>query len=295
MAQISIRPLVEASFNCSDGCSVHFPTQLALIGGRKFFRLTNVFLTGHLAAGVASAVAKVVLQSPDMTCLQLDTGYYAATVAAPSLHDILPKDTNLPPLPIESLNLRCMRTLLDAETLYHLHSLKSLSIHFNLTTTIQGSHFFQIWETLKNESIHLTSIDVNLTEVDDSLLDYLLSYEGIEQIIFDNSARLWSRHGESIANRFFDEVLPKVARTLRVLHLVTISLGAWCFGRNNAGSIAQCKRLEELTVSIVDIVQAHSKGTLVFAFSFSDKRPFISFVGSAYPNGCRTSEVTGFE
>lgn len=270
MTQINARPLLEASFNCSDGCSAHFPAQLSSIEGRESFSLTNIFLAGQHATGVASAVSRIISRSPGLIRLEIDTGYYAATIAAPSLHDILPKNMNLPPLSIESLSLRCMRTLLDAETLYHLRSLKSLSIHFNLTTTIQGSLLFQIWETLRKESIHLTKIDVNLTDVDDSLLDYLTSYDGIQQIVFDNSARLWSRHDEAIANRFFDDVLPRVSRSLQSLHLVTISPGAWCFGKNNASSIAQCTRIEELTVSIVDIVQTHSRGTLVCVSSFYD-------------------------
>jgi len=262
---IGRRRLVDISLDFYGGCNPSFPFRILAVDNLKAFRFKNVFQLGEDEASfITLSLSRIICNSPNLTTLDIDTGFLIASVEAPSLHRLLSAEIDRPPMPLKRLALRHVRTRLDEDVLYHLKSLQSLSIHFNLTTRVQGSHLNEIWDALRMESVHLSSIDVNLTEVDDALLDYLLSYDGIREVVFDNSARLWtSPETNAVAVRFFKDVLPKIAVSLEVLHLETISEGAWCFSADNAAVISKCINLKKLTVSVVDMIQSHSRATMV--------------------------------
>ncbi|KDR70945.1 hypothetical protein GALMADRAFT_254552 [Galerina marginata CBS 339.88] len=272
--------ITDFSLDLTAGCHPLFPVALLSMQNlEKLHYKTTSKLNRNLLFMMSRALSKVIRRSPHLSHLAIDTGHFLASTDAPSLHDILPAISEEPPIPMKTLSLRNLRTLLDESTLHHLRSLESLSIHFNLPTPTNGSLMPQIWNTLRTESIHLTRVDVNLTDVDDAFLDYLLSCKDLRELILDNSARLWSRNQlNAVGHRFFGEVLPKISGPLEVLHIETICLGAWCFGELNASAIAQCKELRELTVSIVDTIQIHSQATLVLLDQTTSQLPKLHYL-----------------
>ncbi|KAF4610919.1 hypothetical protein D9613_006546 [Agrocybe pediades] len=271
------RRVAHLTINFYCGCHPSLPFRILCLENLESLSFRNLCrLHEEGASFMTLSLSRIICNSPNMTSLSIDTGYRNATTEAPSLHRFLSAEIERPPMPIKHLSLRTVRALLDEDTLYHLRSLESLSVHFNLTTPLHGSHLNEMWDTLREESIHLSAIDLNLVEVDDALLDYLVSYRGIRKLVFDNSYKLWgSPEIGPIAVRFFKDVLPKISSTLEVLHLEPSSVGAWCFGHDNAEAIAKCTNLRELTVSIVDMVQDHSQPIVELLHQTAAKLPHL--------------------
>ncbi|KAF8961953.1 hypothetical protein BDZ97DRAFT_1826785, partial [Flammula alnicola] len=237
-AYVTIRRVQELSISFTAGC--HPNLAFLDMGGLHTLCFDDLARPGVDNASIVVALATVIENSPDLENLSITTGSCGVTNNAPTLGDFFPKRLGRPPMQLKSLSLHTVRILLDATTLYHLRSLESLSIHFNITTSIQGQSLPAIWKILGTESIHLKKVNVNIVDVEDELLDYLSSYEGIRDITFDNNEVIYSTTEANVfASRFFHDVLPRIAGTLE--------------------KIAQCKQLKELTVSVVDLIQSHSQ------------------------------------
>jgi len=223
----------------------------------RSFTVKNIFsslsMTGKRVREVLQGSRKIIAQSPELNTLGISTACHVATEHSPTLHGFLPPSKERsPPLALKHLQVSCLRMLLDTRILFHLRHLQSLSIRNNLPTPELGSNLSTIWRTLKDENIHLTSVDLSLVDVEDGFLDYLLSNPAIRDVVLDNSARVWYSTSQAniIATRFFEEILPKISHLLRTLHIVSFSANKWCFGAHNAAAFGTCKNLRTLKVSI---------------------------------------------
>ncbi|KAF9529518.1 hypothetical protein CPB83DRAFT_256716 [Crepidotus variabilis] len=200
-----------------------------------------------------SYASQIILNSPRLSNLKISTSCYTATSTAPRLHDFLPP-RGCDPLPLETLALECLRILLDDITLPHFRSLKYLRIRNNLVNPEFGSTYTQIWDTLRQESIHLTTIDCNLGIVEEGLMAYLMSYQGTKSLEFDSEHQWYdSKKADVVAHRFFLEVVPKICQSLERLIVNTHISNGWCFSEETSEAFKSCKRLRELQVSI-DVV-----------------------------------------
>ncbi|KAF8961937.1 hypothetical protein BDZ97DRAFT_2026722 [Flammula alnicola] len=210
-------------------------------------------------------LAAVIENSPGLANLSIIMGnfYNAKANMMPTLHNFLPKVMGRPRMRLKSLSLENVPIILDKPTLYHLRSLESLSIHFNLPPSNRDLSFPTIWKTLGMEGIRLKKVNVHILDVEDELFDYLSSYEGIREVIFDSSDLRKSESStvetDIVATRFFCNVLPNIAGKLEVLHLGGISGDRWCFDKSYGEAILKCTQLKELTVSI-DVHSPHSLG-----------------------------------
>ncbi|KAF8952634.1 hypothetical protein BDZ97DRAFT_1877194, partial [Flammula alnicola] len=236
-----------------------------------FETVSNLFIGGYLAFGydfgdiVANCkeLVAIVESSPGLVNLSIMTGGFRDSEASdiPTLHAFLPNAMDrLPGMRLKSLSLENVRILLNTTTLYHLRSLESLSIHFNFKypPSIGTGRFLRYGlRTLGMEGIHLKKANVHILDVEDELLDYLSSYEGDQELIFDSSdsqRKSSTAETDVVATRFFCDVLPNIAGRLEVLHLGGVSQDRWQSSNARFGT-----QLKELTVS-VDIGSPHSLG-----------------------------------
>ncbi|KAF8961623.1 hypothetical protein BDZ97DRAFT_1828256 [Flammula alnicola] len=223
--------------------------------------LHSLHIGGHLEFGddfeeiVANCkeLAPIVESSPGLANLSIMIGslfHNQETTMIPTLRDFLPSAMGRPPMRLKSLSLENVRVPLDKTTLYHLRSLESLSIHFN----------FKYPPPVRDSPFPM--VNVHILDVEDELLDYLSSYEGIQELRFDSSSGLSkssTAETDDVATRFFCEVLPNIAGTLEVLHLGGTFRDRWCFDESYREAILKCMQLKELTVS-VDVDSPQSPG-----------------------------------
>ncbi|KAK0222914.1 hypothetical protein EDD85DRAFT_248949 [Armillaria nabsnona] len=102
----------------------------------------------------------------------------------------------------------------------------------------------KFWSGLHN--VHLRSLNVD--DVNAELLDYLLSYTGVEefgiQVPEDNAEY------DELGTKFYSQVLPHHSATLRILSIQPRFEGMWSFQESTMLPILQCRNLVSLWVSL---------------------------------------------
>ncbi|KAF8993283.1 hypothetical protein BDQ17DRAFT_1312394 [Cyathus striatus] len=221
-------------------------------------RLRRLTVSGIYMANCKKSIIQfltdTVANSPELREVELHSGFYSADddSDAPTLHQLfenIPQDRTSN---IQRLSLTCWRTLLDPQTIPHLHHLKSLQIDHNLHTVNFGSSMLDIWSSLRRERIHLEEIRLNLVDVENGLIDYLASYSGLKQLLLTNFECRWSdpKDVKQIAKQFFAIALYPHVESLEILKLYPYTENDWCVDSNNAPAILQCKWLKELHIAI---------------------------------------------
>ncbi|KAF5316150.1 hypothetical protein D9619_006604 [Psilocybe cf. subviscida] len=214
---------------------------------------------------LAELSRRLIANCPDLEHLSLQTLFSEANGDAPRLHDFLPHDasnsagiTTKPPLRLKSLSMSNLRMHLNQAMLYHLRSLQHLHVRFPLTTPERdGDPISMIMRTLRTEKIHLRGLNLNTPDVENEVIEYLLSYSNtgtIQEIAFENKNErtyIDAQDASIIAERFFGEVLPGVAGSLRSLNITTIDRSdSWSFNPLYSESIKLCHKLESLCLSV---------------------------------------------
>lgn len=105
-----------------------------------------------------------------------------------------------------------------------LHSLSSLTLH-------DTPEMNALWLALQNEGVALRAVDV--ASISGALVDYLLSYEGMQSLQVrtseDNPAN------DQFGRVFWDEVVRRHRESLVSVSVRPFFEGTWCFPANDAG------------------------------------------------------------
>ncbi|KAK0489963.1 hypothetical protein EDD18DRAFT_1109831 [Armillaria luteobubalina] len=118
----------------------------------------------------------------------------------------------------------------------HLSHLKSLQIsNFDLYDTSSG-----FWIELARQGIHIPSITLKSRGVPSTVIDYLVSNEGMAELTFE----VETDRG-NISKRVLSTVVPRHSRTLEVLHLTSCWGSHWTIGHlpEYAVGVSQCSNL----------------------------------------------------
>ncbi|PBL04414.1 hypothetical protein ARMGADRAFT_910596 [Armillaria gallica] len=117
----------------------------------------------------------------------------------------------------------------------------------------------KFWSGLHD--VHLCSLNVD--DVNAELLDYLLSYTGVEELRFqipeDNTEY------DELGTKFYSQVLPHHSATLKILSIRPRFEGMWSFQESTMLPVLQCRNLVSLWVSLrfSDISDPTSPGVVV--------------------------------
>jgi hypothetical protein len=139
----------------------------------------------------------------------------------------------------------CIR--LDEVTLSHLTNLTSFNLRFLPYPTICDD----VWNAFRRSRIRLEELRIGYTALGDSFTDYLSSFSGLKKLsisvpTFDSQA-----FSEASAVKFWTTGFPNHVDTLQDFSLRARFNGQWCFGSHNRALIANCTKLERLTVSLL--------------------------------------------
>lgn len=224
-------------------------------------------------------VAKLLVRNSQITSLRIGAGGSnsgtIATYPTTSLHSLFSEyPPDVPPLRLQQLVLENLFVKVDAITLPHLQSLKSLDLTYIVSPpqlpTDRGrgdSHCSQkndqatledqldvsstpsaIWDALGHSGIHLD--DVSLTQMTASFLTYIEGYSGLRKIFLSTSRTESGAPSDQFATRFWIKSLPKHAETLETLHVKAAHEESWCLGDHNLPSIKKCRSLRYLSLSL---------------------------------------------
>ncbi|PBK87979.1 hypothetical protein ARMGADRAFT_1084956 [Armillaria gallica] len=208
-----------------------------------FHHLRDITITGQMI----DAIPHIIAKSPGLFRLRL-----VSTEPVTNLHSVLDLFPLLPPAfrcSVEQLTLEGNFTLPQPDivpVIPHLRHLTSLRL---LIHDISDA----FWTALSVESIHVKEISVDIGS--DALLDYLCSYSGITMmmLIVDRGVI------EAGALKFWNQVLPRHANTMKRLYVHSQSAGMWCIDSGPLRCLMQCTNLEILSV-VVDRQRADIDG-----------------------------------
>jgi hypothetical protein len=139
----------------------------------------------------------------------------------------------------------------DKVTLSHLVNLTSFKLS-SLPYTSNGADLnHDLWVAFSQSGICLEELEVGLSAMTDSLIDYLASFSGLKKLKlsipdFGNQAS-----SEESAVKFWSNGFPNHVDTLQDFSLHACYDGQWCFGRHNHSLIAKCIKLEQLTIGVL--------------------------------------------
>jgi hypothetical protein len=160
-------------------------------------------------------VAAVVASSPGLVHLDFSSERYFDAPRLQGLFANLSPDS--PPLKLQHLGVRYIHLSVDANAIPHFRSLTSLE-WVNLYHVRRGDYCESspvIWPMLASEGIRLSKLKT--TEMNDELLEYLSSFQGITDLHLEWVTGDDSEDSDRLARHFFQVVLPQHADTLKVL------------------------------------------------------------------------------
>jgi hypothetical protein len=204
---------------------------------------------------VLGQMRAVIGKSPNLRYLAVNPIRYEKWSFSPEhqleIFNMVPEKDNLP---LEHLMVRDDWELRLGEALWrNIRNLKTLEITGEEAPYDPPDefalHWKQFWEGMLENKIWLRKIRVQLVSV--ALLEYMASYSGIEEFIVDKP--LFNKDVlPQTAQIFFGKVFPKHVHSLRVLQIKEFFVTPWCFGKKAVATLRNNRRLEKLSVPIVE-------------------------------------------
>ncbi|KAF8166098.1 hypothetical protein K438DRAFT_1857552 [Mycena galopus ATCC 62051] len=205
-------------------------------------KLTVRSSDGMSLAGVCRSLHNAVRNSPGLSFLHLETDdVHLGIPPLDSFADLFPRLAQ--PLLLTELHMLRYHPRLDHGTIPHLRSLKSVWL-FN------GNP--RIWDSLRQECIHLTEIRTDT--IGEDLLQYLSSYSGLERLTITCAGEESEEEANRCADEFFTDVLPHHTQSLVALSCHGQWERRWSFGMHNAGVLAQLQNLTSLRMNVNSIL-----------------------------------------
>ncbi|KAF8166071.1 hypothetical protein K438DRAFT_2025199 [Mycena galopus ATCC 62051] len=185
---------------------------------------------------ISQSLSHTIRNSPEISYLSLES----TSSGSPFLYNIADLFHGLSqPLRLTELRLSQCNMRLDRGTIPYLHSLQSLWLFGEDSTT---------WDCLRKEGIHLTELRTDI--VADELIEYLSSYSGLEMLVIRAGWREEAEESNRLADRFFGSGLPPHAHSLTTLSCYGTWEGRWSFGPHNAGVLSQLCKLTSLRMRV---------------------------------------------
>lgn len=156
----------------------------------------------------------------------------------PVLDDLLPEPGRGS---LKVLKLIDSDARLTPSIIMHLRSLTSLFL-WGTHPPVPG-----FWKALHRERIFLQCLHTSFP--DEHLVPYLASFSGLREL--DLRIGTYKTISQLLdADRFFEEVLPRHASTLRMLRIIPINQDNWSFNAARLTSIMECTQLVDLGLSV---------------------------------------------
>jgi len=228
-------------------------------------KITVTGITDDYRSEVVPGLRTLISNSSSLSHLHVDNSSYRAEYDTSTLHDLLDGECPNTLLNLTHLNVRGLCILLDARTIPHLRSLESLNLcnvvdtrhddlsHLDNLTSREElvertanfcSSLNDIWDVLREEGVFLKDIVVD--KVTGALVNYLDAYSGLRSLTLAGATSASNK----LAERFYNDVLPRHVQTLVFLEIIPQDEGKWCFGKHNMDTFLQCTRLSTLKVAI---------------------------------------------
>lgn len=243
----------------------------SLLRLEQLTNLRRIIISGHSAdelTDIVSGLRTLVSNSPHLTHLDVSLKGRADGSDVSTLHDLLDEVPPDAPLALTHLTLQNWGIRLDERVLPSLRSLNTLSLHNNVDigrilvmdvddivledlvarTAACCSSNDEIWDALREDRIWLKEISTDA--VTDALLEYLAAYSGLQSLTLRSALFNDGLVSDSLAIKFFKNILPMHAASLISLEITPEYEGKWCFGRHNCASILNCTQLQTLKVHI---------------------------------------------
>lgn len=219
----------------------------------KLSELSIIFPRIHVRAGpLFSGTAQALVKCPDLTRLriQIQPNYIHPDLT--EFDQIYKSMASLHKLETLSLSIPTLHSLNEFSVLGNMSQMTSLE----LRTTDLTQGWNEVWEALRNHHIHLKSICFNMLDMDQSFVDYLSSYSGVEELLLSNSEHFWVDNTVDrtpLATSFFDVIVAKHATTLRVLEISLNSFSiTWGNVSERHSRLAKLRVLKRLKVDLAD-------------------------------------------
>ncbi|ESK84097.1 hypothetical protein Moror_11439 [Moniliophthora roreri MCA 2997] len=218
------------------------PLNLSPFHNLKSFSLKGSFR--DLEENVLRPIRGLLKNNADLSTLSLDFTKSSSSTEA----DLDQFITSWSPKVLAKANLKHLRLglfqgTLTPSSLSHLRSLSSLEL-LDARMVVSAN----IWDALHQEKIHLREIVV--PAVNDSFLRYIGSYSGIRKLHYHSVGAPIERADSTLADMFYEQVLPRHTDTLEDLAIHPRFEGRWSFGERNAKVLRQCTVLMSLGVSL---------------------------------------------
>ncbi|EEB99407.1 hypothetical protein MPER_00923, partial [Moniliophthora perniciosa FA553] len=119
-----------------------------------------------------------------------------------------------------------------------------------------------LWIALRTQQIHLRQLMVDKWPCQE-LVDYLESFSGLETLSVSTCSGPSTDYSDSLARRFWENVIPMHKDTLKYLTVRSEYTGSWGIGEEHFQTLRSCKSLVSLTVNFNYTLQAEEKDDMV--------------------------------
>ncbi|TFK39606.1 hypothetical protein BDQ12DRAFT_712263 [Crucibulum laeve] len=234
-------------------------------------------------------ISFLISLSPDLQCLELDSGIHHSEGMAPSFNDILDRINEEKLLQITRLRLQCFGVQWNKSITTRLFSLTSLTLldiypyapvknPMDEAEVLSPLHMNEaLWKTLQLEGIILRELVTD--EICEVFLDYIASYSGLIKLVL---TRATAHNGDAVAadtlaETFYFQVLPLHADSLEILDIRGAYERKWCYGYHYSDSLRQCRRLNRTCLSIYpqDINQRVGEDAIWSLLEVAEKLPLL--------------------
>ncbi len=202
--------------------------------GRHFKNLQSLYFAGDAGCyhGIPSAL---VANSPTLKELSVDSSNLALSALFSE---------------VDALSLKSI-TLGNAAQRF-LDNMPALRPHIGSLSTFVASESIDVpadfWSVLISQQVILQTLSVH--RVDRALLDYLSSYAGLVDLTLSSGPLTNDVESQTLADTFYQSVLPKHGTTLKSLLLSTPHDGPWCLGDLHVDRVIACNHLSFLCIAI---------------------------------------------
>jgi hypothetical protein len=168
-------------------------------------------------------IAKAIANSPRLERLDISSNKWRIAETILHLHDVFTNITpDSLPLKLRHLGVSGIHLRLDEFTISPLRSLTSFE-WVNLMANNNSSA--EVWRKFKSEGVQFSRLKTS--SINDSLLDFLSSSQGMTDIRLVYVIGENDEDSDRLARIFFKDILPHHSDTLETLHINASDEGYW--------------------------------------------------------------------
>ncbi|KAF8161501.1 hypothetical protein B0H34DRAFT_382189 [Crassisporium funariophilum] len=180
------------------------------------------------------------------------------------------------------------RNIITKHTLSHLRHVSALSM-----SELAVSKYDNIWQILSAARIYLK--DISVDTMDQHLVNYLMSYSGLEKfsIVYSRWSPVTESNPEAV--QFYADALPRHRNSLTCLVISSTTPTNWCITGEYMSLVLKCRRLKELSVTL-DFDEIHHVEAVKQVISKALELPHLRILniltsGTRQRFGCGTGTI----